>query len=153
MISQHRFYQDGTCFGSLNPSSGVYRLEIYRKMRLHRVAISILVGYYKFTKKFSSSGIAILFHSCPLLVSVLRLTPPILYTCKSLFMLGCLHCFYLVSSFRSVIKIHISYGVELSAPRQPPTWRTRVSYLVWVVTLTCLAWVALSVSVAMLLPG
>jgi hypothetical protein len=51
MISQHRIYQDGTCFGSLNPSSGVYRLEIYMKMRLHRVAISILVAYHKFKKK------------------------------------------------------------------------------------------------------
>jgi len=44
MISQHRFYQNSTCFGSLNPSSGVYRLEIYRKMRLHKVATSVFVG-------------------------------------------------------------------------------------------------------------
>jgi hypothetical protein len=58
MISQHRFYQHGTRFGLLNPSSGVHRLEIYGKMQLHRVAILILVGYHKFTKKISS-GIAI----------------------------------------------------------------------------------------------
>jgi len=29
--------------GSFNPSSGVYRLEIYWKVQLHEVAISILV--------------------------------------------------------------------------------------------------------------
>jgi len=43
-------------------------------------------------KKFSSSGIAIIFHNCPLLFLVLRLTSLIPYTCKSWFMLGCLHC-------------------------------------------------------------
>ena len=43
-ISQHRFYQNGTCFRSLKPSSGIYRLQIYRKMQLHKVAISVFVG-------------------------------------------------------------------------------------------------------------
>jgi hypothetical protein len=91
--------------------------EIYRKMPLHWVAISILVGYHKFTqKKFSSSGIAILFHNCPLLFKVLRLKSPIPYTWKSLFMLGCLHCFHL----QKVIKIHIFYAVGLSASCPTP---------------------------------
>jgi len=52
-------------------------------------------------------------------------------------MLGCLF------QPQNVIKIHISYGVRLSASRPTPTWRTRASHLVWVITLTCLAWVAL----------
>jgi len=138
-------------FGSLNPSSGVYRLEIYREMPIHRVAFSILVGYHKFTKKISSSGIAILFHNCPLLFSVLRLTSPIPYTCKSLFMLGCLHCFHLVSSFRRLSRYIFLMGSGCQPHAQPPTWRTRVSHLVWVITLTRLAWVALPV--AMLPPG
>ena len=149
MINQHRFYQNGTCFRSLNPSSGVYRLEIYRKM--HRVAISILVGYHKFTKKFSSSGIAILFHKYPLLFLVLWFMPPVPYTCKSLFMLGCLRCFHLVSGFRRFSRYIFFTGRGCLPHAQPPTWRTRVSHLVWVVTLTCLAWEALPV--AMLLPA
>jgi len=67
-------------------------------------------------KKNSSSGIAILLHNCLPLFSVLRLTYLIPYTCKSWFMLGCVHCFQL----QKVIKIHISYGVRLSASRPTP---------------------------------
>ena len=36
----------------------------------------------------------------PSVFSVPRLTYPLPYTCKSLLMLGCLHCFHLVSGFR-----------------------------------------------------
>jgi hypothetical protein len=61
-------------------------------------ANSILVGYHKFTKNFilflalHSLVDLSLFHKCPLLFLVLRLTSPIPYTCKLLIMLCCLCC-------------------------------------------------------------
>jgi hypothetical protein len=92
-----------------------------------------------------------LFHSCPLLFSVLWLTSLVLYICKSLLMLSCLHCFQLVSSFRRSSKYIFFMGWGCQPHVQPRTWRTRVSCFVWVITLTCLAWEALPV--AMLLPA
>jgi len=87
----------------------------------------------------------------PSVFSVLRLTYPFPYTCKSLFMLGCLCCFHLVSGFRRFTRYIFFMGWGCQPHAQPPTWRTRVSHFVWIVTLTCLAWEALSV--AMLLPA
>ena len=58
------------------------------------------------------------------------------------------------SAFRlqKVFQIHIFFmGWGCQPHAQPPTWRTRVSHLVWVITLTCLAWYALPV--AMLPPA
>jgi len=49
---------------------------------------------------------------------------------KSLFMLGCLYCFHPVYNFRS-----FSTNKFLCQPHaQPPTWGSRVSIFVWVIT-------------------
>jgi len=82
---------------------------------------------------------------------VLWLMYPFPYTCKSLFMLCCLHCFHLVSGFRRFSRYIFFMGWGCLPHSQPPTWRTRVSHLLWVITLTYLAWDALPV--AMLLPA
>ena len=52
------------------------------------------------------------------------------------------------SGFRlqKVPKIIFFMGQGCQLHAQPPTWRTRVSHLVWVITLTCLAWEALPVA-------
>ena len=59
-ISQHRFYQNGTCFRSFKPSSGVKGVQIYRKMQLNKVAISVFVGQHKFTKRTERAALKIL---------------------------------------------------------------------------------------------
>ena len=87
-----------------------------------------------------------LFHNCSLLFSVLCLTSPIPYTCKSLIMLGCLCCFHLVSSFRRFSRYIFFTGWGCQPHSQAPNLRTRVSHLVWVITLTCLTKEALPVA-------
>ena len=87
----------------------------------------------------------------PSVFSVLRLTYPFPYTCKSLFRLGCLHCFHLVSGFKRFSRYIFFIGWGCQPHAQPQTWRTRVSHLVCVITLTCLTWEALPA--AMLLPA
>jgi len=77
---------------------------------------------------------------------VLRLTYLFPYTCKSLFMLGCLHFFHLVAEVRRFSRYILFMGWGCQPHAQPPTWRTRVSHLVWVITLTCLTQEALPVA-------
>jgi len=90
MISQHSYILSEwrSCFGSLNPSSGVHRLEIYRKMCLCSCNL-ITCGIPQIYKKFllilflvlQSLVDLSLFHNCPLLFLVLQLMSPIPYTC------------------------------------------------------------------------
>ena len=63
-------------------------------------------------------------------------------------MLGCPHCFHLVPGFRKFSRyVYIFFmGWGCKPHTQPPTWRTRVSHLVWVITLMCLAWETLPVT-------
>ena len=91
------------------------------------------------------------FHNCPLLFLVLQLMSAIPYPCKLLFMLGCLCCFHPVSSFRKFSRYKFFMGWGCQPHAKPPTCRTRLSHFVWDITLTCLAWEALTV--AMVLPA
>jgi hypothetical protein len=62
-----------------------------------------------------------LFHNCPLLFLVPRLTSPGPYTCKSLFILGCLHYFLPLSSFRRFSRyIFLRGGVFCLMPNPQP---------------------------------
>ena len=117
MISQHNY-----------PSSGVYRLEIYRKMWLHKVAISLLVGHHKLTTKISSSsssGITILDGSSSLPQLSSAVLGPVTYVCNSLPLQITVHAglsllFPSGFQFQKVLKIQIFYGVGLSASCQTP---------------------------------
>ena len=151
-ISQNRFYQNGTCFRS-NHHQVYTDLKVIGKCNDIKLPSQYLWDNTSLQKKFflffywhyNPWWIVSLFHNYPLLFSVLRLTFPIPYTCKSLFMLGCLCCFHLVSSFRRFTRYIFIMGWGCQPLTQPPTWRSGVSNLVWAIILTCLAWEALPV--------
>ena len=150
-ISEHRFYQNGTCFGSLKPSSDFIGKCNYIKLppqclwdntSLHNNSRLLFLA-------LQSLADGKLLPQLPSVFSVLRLTYPVPYTCKSLFMLGCLCCFHVV--FQASERSHTFFmGWGCQPHAQPQTWGTRVSHLAWVITLTCLAWEALLVATLLL---
>ena len=89
------------------------------------------ISFFFFFWHYNPWRIISLFHNCPLLFSVLRLTSTIPYTCKSLIMLGCLRYFHPVSSYRRFSRHIFFTGWGCQPHGQPPNWRTRVSHLDW----------------------
>jgi hypothetical protein len=74
------------------------------------------------------------FQNFPPLFSILRLRSSVPYVDVLQITLGRLRCFHPVSNFRSFSTEHFFMGWGCQPHTQPPTWRTRVSLFVWVIT-------------------
>jgi len=148
-ISQHRFYQNGTCFRSLKPSSGVHGFKFTGKCNYIKLPSQYLWDNTSLQKNFLFLALQSLADHKPETIAIHVLGPA---TYASIFLqwqiivhAGLSPLFPSGFRLRKVLKIIVFKGWGCQPHTQPPNWFTRVSLLVWVITLTCLAWKALPV--------
>ena len=137
MISQHRFYQDGMLRITQSIIKCIQTLNLQENATTQSCHLNTCGIPQVNTKNFlllalqsSSTTVLCCSRSCDLRLQFLILVNH----CS---------CWVVFSSLRMLSRYIFLMGSGCQPHAQHPTWRTRASHLVWVITLTCLAWVAL----------